>query len=76
MNKVAREIIVFFLFAYLAVWVDALLIYFFDLKSGHERLTYIDEIFLTQLLFFTWVASVIFLYILRLLTHFILKKFG
>lgn len=76
MNKIAKEIIIFLLFAYLAVWLGILVVYFFNLKSESENLTYIDEILLTQLLFFIWVASIAFLYILRLLIHFLIKKFG
>jgi hypothetical protein len=75
MNKIVKEITVFLLFSYLAVWLGILIVYFLDLKSESENLTYIDEIFLTQLLFFVWILCIVFLYILRLLTHFVLKKF-
>ena len=75
MNKIAKEIIIFLLFAYLAIWLGIFIVYLFNLKSDSENLTYIDEIFLTQLLFFIWVSSIAFLYILRLVTHFLIKKF-
>ena len=75
MNKVAKEIVLFLLFSYLAVWLGFLVVTFLDIKSGDETLNYVDEVLLTQLFFFIWIISLIFLYIIRLLTLFLIKKF-
>lgn len=76
MNKLLREIILFFVFAYLAVWICILILAVLDLRSSSQVISQIDEIFLIQLSIFIWIMSFLCLYVIRLSILFFYKKFS
>jgi len=76
MNKFLREVILFFVFAYLAVWICMVIVAVLDLRSSSQVFSQIDEIFLIQLSIFIWFISLLSLYLLRLLTFYFYKKFS
>jgi hypothetical protein len=75
MDKIIKEITLFILFAYLAIWLSACLILGLDLRSSSPQVSQIEEIFLVQLSLVGWLVSLVGLYVLRLLFFFLMKKF-
>lgn len=75
MDKIIKEITLFILFAYLAIWLSAFLILGLDLRSSSPQVSQIEEIFLVQLSLVGWFVSLVGLYVLRLLFFFLIKKF-
>lgn len=74
MYQVIKEIIIFILFAYLAVWIGGIVLFNLNLRSATAVVTYIEEVFLVQLSLVIWLLSLVLLYILRLLFFFLMSK--
>lgn len=74
MQKIVKEITVFILFGYLAIWLSAILLFSLDLRSSSALVTQFEEIFLVQLSLVSWLGSLIGLYVMRLLVFFLIKK--
>jgi uncharacterized membrane protein YsdA (DUF1294 family) len=74
MDKIVKEITVFILFAYLAVWLSTFLLFGLDLRSSSAQVSQIEEVFLIQLSIVAWFVSMIGLYVFRLLFFFLMKK--
>jgi hypothetical protein len=76
MYKVVRELILFILISYLAIWVTIIILSNLDLRSSSPIVTQIEEIFLIQLSFIVWFLVLIFLYFVRILFFFLAEKFN
>jgi hypothetical protein len=76
MNKIAKEILFFFLFSYLAVWICFPVLTAMDLKASSSIWSPVEETYLIQLFLFVWMLIVAALYALRLVVFFFMKKFG
>jgi hypothetical protein len=76
MNKIAKEILFFFLFSYLAVWICFPVLTAMDLKASSSIWSPLEETYLIQLFLFVWMLIVAALYALRLVVFFFMKKFG
>jgi hypothetical protein len=76
MYKIIKELTIFILFAYIAVWICLILLSSLDLRSASVVATQIEEVFLVQLSLFFWFISLIILYIFRILFFFLEKKFN
>lgn len=74
MYKVIRELTLFILLAYLAIWISFVLISSLDLRSSAPRVTQIEEVFLIQLFFFIWFVVLLFLYFIRIVIFFLSDK--
>ena len=74
MYKVIKELTIFVLFVYLAVWIGFIVLSILDLRSASAKVNQIEEVFLVQLSLFVWFLSVIMLYVFRILFIFISKK--
>lgn len=74
MYKVIKELTIFVLFVYLAVWIGFIILSILDLRSASAKVTQIEEVFLVQLSLFVWFLSFILLYIFRILFIFLAKK--
>ena len=75
MNKIAKEILFFFLFSYLAIWICFPVLIAMDLKASSPIWSPLEEVYLLQLFFFVWMLILVALYALRLLVFFVIKKF-
>ena len=75
MNKIAKEILFFFLFSYLAIWICFPVLIAMDLKASSPIWSPLEEVYLLQLFFFVWLLILLALYALRLLVFFVIKKF-
>ena len=76
MNKIAKEILFFFLFSYLAVWICFPVLTAMDLKASSSIWSPLEETYLIQLFLFVWMLIVAALYALRLVVFFVIKKVG
>lgn len=74
MYKVIKELTIFVLFVYLAVWIGFIVLSILDLRSASAKVNQIEEVFLVQLSLFVWFLSFIMLYVFRILFIFISKK--
>ncbi len=75
MFKIIKELTIFVLFAYLAVWIGFGILVILDLRSASAAVTHIEEVFLVQLSMVVWFLSLIMLYILRIIFYFLGEKF-
>ena len=75
MNKIAKEILFFFLFSYLAIWICFPVLIAMDLKASSPIWSPLEEVYLIQLFFFVWLLILVALYALRLVVFFLVKKF-
>jgi len=75
MNKIAKEILFFFLFSYLAIWICFPVLIAMDLKASSPIWSPLEEVYLLQLFFFVWMLILVALYALRLVVFFLIKKF-
>jgi hypothetical protein len=75
MNKIAKEILFFFLFSYLAIWICFPVLIAMDLKASSPIWSPLEETYLIQLFFFVWMLILLSLYALRLVLFFLIKKF-
>ena len=75
MNKIAKEILFFFLFSYLAIWICFPVLIAMDLKASSPIWSPLEEVYLIQLFFFVWLLILLALYALRLVVFFLIKKF-
>ncbi len=75
MNKIAKEILFFFLFSYLAIWICFPVLIAMDLKASSPIWSPLEETYLIQLFFFVWMLILLSLYALRLVVFFLIKKF-
>ena len=75
MNKIAKEILFFFLFSYLAIWMCFPVLIAMDLKASSPIWSPLEEVYLIQLFFFVWLLILLALYALRLVVFFLIKKF-
>jgi hypothetical protein len=76
MNKIAKEILFFFLFSFLAVWICFPVLTALDLKASSSIWSPLEETYLIQLFFFVWMLILAVLYAIRLVVFFFMKKFG
>ncbi len=74
MYQIIKELVIFILFAYLAVWIGGIVLFNLNLRSANAVVTYIEEVFLVQLSLVIWLLSLILLYVLRLLFFFLTSK--
>jgi len=74
MNKIAKEILFFFLFSYLAIWICFPVLIAMDLKASSPIWSPLEEVYLLQLFFFVWMLILVALYALRLVVFFLIKK--
>ena len=75
MNKIAKEVLFFFLFSYLAIWICFPVLIAMDPKASSPIWSPLEEVYLFQLFFFVWLVILLALYALRLLVFFVIKKF-
>lgn len=75
MNNIAKEILFFFLFSYLAIWICFPVLIVLDPKASSSIWSPLEEVYLIQLFFFVWLVILLALYALRLLVFFVVKKF-
>ena len=75
MNKIAKEVLFFFLFSYLALWICFPVLFAMDPKASSPIWSPLEEVYLIQLFFFVWLVILLALYALRLLVFFVIKKF-
>lgn len=76
MYQIIKELTIFLLFAYLAVWVGFGVLLAMDLRSATAVVSQIEAIFLVELSMVVWFLSLILLYILRILFILLAKKFN
>lgn len=76
MNKIAKEILFFFLFAYIAIWICFPVLIALDLKASSPIWSPLEEVYLIQLFFFVWFLILLALYALRLVVFFVTQKFS
>lgn len=74
MFKIIKELTIFFVFAYMAVWISFLILSTLNLRSASQEVSRIEEVFLVQLSLFVWFLSLVILYVFRVLYFFIAKK--
>ena len=74
MNKIAKEILFFFLFSYLAVWICFPVLTAMDLKASSSIWSPLEETYLIQLFLFVWMLILAALYAIRLVIFFVIKK--
>ena len=74
MNKIAKEILLFFLFSYLAVWICFPVLTAMNLKASSPVWSPLEETYLIQLFLFVWMLILAALYAIRLVVFFVIKK--
>ena len=74
MNKIAKEILLFFLFSYLAVWICFPVLTAMNLKASSPVRSPLEETYLIQLFLFVWMLILAALYATRLVIFFVIKK--
>jgi|694.fasta_scaffold151190_2 hypothetical protein len=74
MNKIAKEILLFFLFSYLAVWICFPVLTAMNLKASSPVWSPLEETYLIQLFLFVWMLILAALYATRLVIFFVIKK--
>ena len=72
----AKEFKLFFLFAYVSIWLCFPVMIAMNLKGASSVINSIDEIYLVQLSFFVWFLILLGMYVLRLFLYFLNKKFN
>lgn len=76
MNKIVKEILFFFLFSYIAIWICFPVLIAMDLKASSPIWSPLEEVYLIQLFFFVWLLILLALYALRLVVFFVIEKFN
>lgn len=74
MFKIIKELTIFFVFAYMAVWLGFGVLFVLDLRSASAIVSEIEAVFLVELSVVVWFSSLCFLYILRVLFILLAKK--
>jgi len=74
MRKIIKEMVLFGVFAYLAVWLSFLILSFVNLRAANPNLSEIENVYLVQLSFFLWLISLLIIYLLRLIFYFVNSK--
>lgn len=76
MNKIVKEILLFFLLSFFGVWICFPLLKVMDLKASSSAITSLEEIYLIELTFIVWILVMFVLYLFRFLFYFLDKKFN
>lgn len=74
MFKIIKELTIFVIFAYLAIWISFIILSTLNLRSASQEVSRIEEVFLVQLSLFVWFLSLVILYMFRVLFFFIAKR--
>ena len=75
MKKFIQETGFFLLFTLLALALLPFILHVMDLRSQFARLTRLEELFLSQMVFILFLITLVIIYLLRFILSWVLKKY-